>query len=130
MTEGPLQLDQASYFVQDELRAGKAPTMAAGGSGCSWPSYVTADAAEYFGLPLTHRHHGFTHRGLGTTRRSRQTRQPAPGGDRSRVTQTAEVVEHGAEAARRCRLILRAVPVGNGGERLHELQYFCLEKTG
>ncbi|GLY99968.1 KUP/HAK/KT family potassium transporter [Actinoplanes sp. NBRC 103695] len=52
-TEGPLQLDQASYFLSKiELRAGQARTMA------SWrkrlfmaTSYVTADAAEYFGLP-------------------------------------------------------------------------------
>jgi KUP system potassium uptake protein len=52
-TEGPLQLDQASYFLSKiELRVGQAPTMAA------WrkrlfvaTSYVTADAAEYFGLP-------------------------------------------------------------------------------
>ncbi|MFJ5901381.1 potassium transporter Kup [Streptomyces sp. NPDC093064] len=52
-TEGPLQLDQASYFLSKiELRRGKAPTMAA------WrkrlfiaTSYITADAAEYFGLP-------------------------------------------------------------------------------
>ncbi|MEV6489574.1 KUP/HAK/KT family potassium transporter, partial [Actinoplanes sp. NPDC051633] len=52
-TEGPLQLDQASYFLSKiELRVGHAPTMA------SWrkrlfvaTSYVTADAAEYFGLP-------------------------------------------------------------------------------
>jgi KUP system potassium uptake protein len=53
ITEGPLQLDQASYFLSKiELRAGKAPTMA------PWrkrlfiaTSYITADAAEYFGLP-------------------------------------------------------------------------------
>ncbi|MEU2828866.1 potassium transporter Kup [Streptomyces lavendulae] len=52
-TEGQLQLDQASYFLSKiELRRGKAPTMAA------WrkrlfiaTSYITADAAEYFGLP-------------------------------------------------------------------------------
>jgi KUP system potassium uptake protein len=52
-TEGPLQLDQASYFLSKiELRPGNAPTMA------SWrkrlfvaTSYITADAAEYFGLP-------------------------------------------------------------------------------
>ncbi|MFE3526484.1 potassium transporter Kup [Streptomyces sp. NPDC059161] len=52
-TEGPLQLDQASYFLSEiELRRGKAPTMA------SWrkrlfiaTSYITADAAEHFGLP-------------------------------------------------------------------------------
>ncbi|MEU6553897.1 potassium transporter Kup [Streptomyces sp. NPDC046915] len=52
-TEGPLQLGQASYFLSKiELRRGKAPTMAA------WrkrlfiaTSYITADAAEYFGLP-------------------------------------------------------------------------------
>ncbi|MGW4440996.1 potassium transporter Kup [Streptomyces sp. NPDC004596] len=52
-TEGPLQLDQASYFLSKiELRRGKAPTMA------PWrkrlfiaTSYITADAAEYFGLP-------------------------------------------------------------------------------
>jgi KUP system potassium uptake protein len=53
ITEGPLQLDQASYFLSKiELRAGRKPTMAA------WrkrlfiaTSYVTADAAEYFSLP-------------------------------------------------------------------------------
>ncbi|MGW0947866.1 potassium transporter Kup [Streptomyces sp. NPDC002623] len=52
-TEGPLQLDQASYFLSKiELRRGKAPTMA------PWrkrlfiaTSYITADAAEHFGLP-------------------------------------------------------------------------------
>ncbi|WP_245790684.1 potassium transporter Kup [Streptomyces monashensis] len=52
-TEGPLHLDQASYFLSKiELRRGKAPTMA------PWrkrlfiaTSYITADAAEYFGLP-------------------------------------------------------------------------------
>ncbi|MFF3910253.1 potassium transporter Kup [Streptomyces sp. NPDC001848] len=52
-TEGPLDLDQASYFLSKiELRRGKARTMAA------WrkrlfiaTSYITADAAEYFGLP-------------------------------------------------------------------------------
>ncbi|MFD7614730.1 potassium transporter Kup [Streptomyces sp. NPDC059828] len=53
LTEGPLHLDQASYFLSKiELRRGKAPTMA------TWrkrlfiaTSYITADAAEYFGLP-------------------------------------------------------------------------------
>ncbi|MER6198951.1 potassium transporter Kup [Streptomyces sp. NPDC001586] len=53
MTEGRLQTDQASYFLSKiELRRGKAPTMA------PWrkrlfiaTSYITADAAEYFGLP-------------------------------------------------------------------------------
>lgn len=52
-TEGPLELDQASYFLSKiELRRGKAPTMT------SWrkrlfiaTSYITADAAEHFGLP-------------------------------------------------------------------------------
>lgn len=52
-TEGPLQLDEASYFLSKiELRRGKAPVMA------PWrkrlfiaTSYITADAAEYFGLP-------------------------------------------------------------------------------
>ncbi|MFF4508901.1 potassium transporter Kup [Streptomyces sp. NPDC001401] len=52
-TEGPLQLDEASYFLSKiELRRGKAPTMA------PWrkrlfvaTSYITADAAEYFSLP-------------------------------------------------------------------------------
>jgi KUP system potassium uptake protein len=52
-TEGPLQLDQASYFLSTiELRRGKAPTMT------PWrkrlfiaTSYITADAAEHFGLP-------------------------------------------------------------------------------
>jgi KUP system potassium uptake protein len=52
-TEGPLDLDRASYFLSKiELRRGKAATMA------PWrkrlfiaTSYITADAAEYFGLP-------------------------------------------------------------------------------
>jgi KUP system potassium uptake protein len=52
-TEGPLQLDQASYFLSTiELRRGTAPTMT------PWrkrlfiaTSYITADAAEHFGLP-------------------------------------------------------------------------------
>ncbi|MFE9812226.1 potassium transporter Kup [Streptomyces sp. NPDC005548] len=51
--EGPLQLDQASYFLSKiELRRGSAATMA------PWrkrlfiaTSYITADAAEYFSLP-------------------------------------------------------------------------------
>ncbi|MCX4510711.1 potassium transporter Kup [Streptomyces sp. NBC_01619] len=53
MTEGALHLDQASYFLSKiELQRGKAPTMA------PWrkrlfiaTSYITADAAEHFGLP-------------------------------------------------------------------------------
>jgi KUP system potassium uptake protein len=48
-----MQLDQASYFLSKiELRRGDARTMA------PWrkrlfiaTSYITADAAEYFGLP-------------------------------------------------------------------------------
>lgn len=52
-TEGPLQLDQTSYFLSKiDLRRGDSPTMA------PWrkrlfvaTSYITADAAEYFGLP-------------------------------------------------------------------------------
>ncbi|MEU3516244.1 potassium transporter Kup [Streptomyces sp. NPDC006654] len=52
-TEGPLRLDQASYFLSKiDLRRGAAQTMA------PWrkrlfiaTSYITADAAEYFGLP-------------------------------------------------------------------------------
>ncbi|MEU5262943.1 potassium transporter Kup [Amycolatopsis sp. NPDC021455] len=52
-TEGPLRLDEASYFLSKiELRRGPEPTMA------GWrkrlfiaTSYITADAAEYFGLP-------------------------------------------------------------------------------
>jgi KUP system potassium uptake protein len=51
--EGPLAIDDASYFVSKlELKTGTAPTMA------PWrkrlfiaTSYITADAAEYFGLP-------------------------------------------------------------------------------
>ncbi|MFD5432725.1 hypothetical protein ACFWJ4_11225 [Kitasatospora sp. NPDC127067] len=51
--EGRLRLDQASYFLSKiELRRGKQPTMA------PWrkrlfiaTSYITADAAEYVGLP-------------------------------------------------------------------------------
>ncbi len=53
-TEGPISIDDASYFLSKlELTKGAAPTMA------SWrkrlfiaTSYTTADAAEYFGLPL------------------------------------------------------------------------------
>jgi KUP system potassium uptake protein len=52
-TEGWLQLDDVSFFLSKiELRRGSAPTMA------RWrkrlfiaTSYITADAAEYFGLP-------------------------------------------------------------------------------
>ncbi|WP_433292038.1 potassium transporter Kup [Actinoplanes sp. CA-030573] len=52
-TEGRLDLDNASYFLSKiELRRGAEPTMAA------WrkrlfiaTSYITADAAEHFGLP-------------------------------------------------------------------------------
>ncbi|MFD9591104.1 potassium transporter Kup [Streptomyces sp. NPDC059980] len=52
-TEGPLRLDQASYFLSKiELRRGEAPTMA------PWrkrlfiaTSHITADAAEHFSLP-------------------------------------------------------------------------------
>jgi len=52
-TEGRLRLEEASYFLSKiELQRGKEPTMAA------WrkrlfiaTSYITADAAEYFGLP-------------------------------------------------------------------------------
>ncbi|MFF8860931.1 hypothetical protein ACF08B_02660 [Streptomyces sp. NPDC015139] len=51
--EEPLGLDEASYFLSKiDLRRGKEPTMA------PWrkrlfiaTSYITADAAEYFGLP-------------------------------------------------------------------------------
>ena len=53
-TEGPIALDQASYFLSKlDLVAGDAPTMA------PWrtrlfiaTSYITGDAAAYFGLPL------------------------------------------------------------------------------
>ncbi|MFQ6331954.1 potassium transporter Kup [Nocardia sp. CWNU-33] len=52
-TEGPISVDGASYFLSKiELKKGSAPTMA------PWrkrlfiaTSYITADAAEYFGLP-------------------------------------------------------------------------------
>jgi KUP system potassium uptake protein len=52
-TEGPLDLDNASYFLSKiELQCGPAPTMA------RWrkrlfiaTSHITADAAEHFGLP-------------------------------------------------------------------------------
>ncbi len=52
-TEGPLDLDNATYFLSTiELRRGTAPTIA------PWrkrlfiaTSYITADAADYFGLP-------------------------------------------------------------------------------
>lgn len=53
LTEGRLDLEQASYFLSTiELQRGDAPTMA------PWrkrlfiaTSYIAADAAEYFGLP-------------------------------------------------------------------------------
>jgi KUP system potassium uptake protein len=53
-TEGPIDLDNASYFLSKlDLSPGPEPTMAA------WrkrlfvaTSYITADAAAYFGLPL------------------------------------------------------------------------------
>ncbi|WP_163511140.1 potassium transporter Kup [Fodinicola acaciae] len=53
-TEGPLDLDNASYFLSKiELERGHKPTMAA------WrkhlfiaTSFITADAADYFNLPL------------------------------------------------------------------------------
>ncbi len=53
-TEGPIDLDNASYFLSKlELTAGDAPTMA------PWrkrlfiaTSHITADAAAHFGLPL------------------------------------------------------------------------------
>jgi len=53
-TEGPIDVDGASYFLSKlELRKGTAPTMA------PWrksifiaTSYITADAAEYFNLPI------------------------------------------------------------------------------
>ena len=52
-TEGPIAIDEASYFLSKlELTKGTEPTMA------PWrkrlfiaTSYITADAAEYFGLP-------------------------------------------------------------------------------
>ncbi len=52
-TEGPLDLDRATYFLSKlELCQGDAPTMA------PWrkrlfiaTSYLTSDAAAYFGLP-------------------------------------------------------------------------------
>jgi KUP system potassium uptake protein len=52
-TEGPIAIDDASYFLSKiELKKGTAPTMAL------WrktlfiaTSHITADAAEYFGLP-------------------------------------------------------------------------------
>lgn len=52
-TEGPINIDDASYFLSRlELRTGSAPTMPA------WrkhlfvaTSHIAADAAEYFGLP-------------------------------------------------------------------------------
>ncbi|TCC24056.1 potassium transporter Kup [Kribbella sindirgiensis] len=52
-SEGPLDLEKASYFLSKiELRRGKEPTMA------GWrkqlflaTSHITADAAEHFGLP-------------------------------------------------------------------------------
>ncbi|MFF4360003.1 hypothetical protein [Streptomyces sp. NPDC001604] len=51
-TEGPLDLDQVSYFLSKiELRRGKAPTMAPWRKRLFITSYIAADAAEYFGLP-------------------------------------------------------------------------------
>ena len=55
-TEGPLALDEASYFLSKiELARGAEPTMAA------WrkrlfiaTSYITSDAAEFLGLPRDH----------------------------------------------------------------------------
>ncbi|WP_431955624.1 potassium transporter Kup [Nocardia lijiangensis] len=52
-TEGPISVEDASYFLSKiELKKGKAPTMA------PWrkrlfiaTSYITSDAADYFGLP-------------------------------------------------------------------------------
>ncbi|MBF6339034.1 KUP/HAK/KT family potassium transporter [Nocardia abscessus] len=52
-TEGPISVDDASYFLSKiELKRGDAPTMAA------WrkrlfiaTSFITSDAADYFGLP-------------------------------------------------------------------------------
>ncbi|MGW1741130.1 potassium transporter Kup [Nocardia sp. NPDC001965] len=52
-TEGPISVDDASYFLSKiELKKGDAPTMAA------WrkrlfiaTSFITSDAADYFGLP-------------------------------------------------------------------------------
>jgi KUP system potassium uptake protein len=52
-TEGPISVDEASFFLSKiELKRGRAPTMA------PWrkqlflaTSHITADAAEYFGLP-------------------------------------------------------------------------------
>lgn len=52
-TEGPIAIEDASYFLSKiELKKGTAPTMA------PWrkrlfiaTSHITADAAEYFGLP-------------------------------------------------------------------------------
>ena len=51
--ESPLELDEASYFLSTiELKIGEAPGMA------RWrkrlfvaTSHITADAADYFGLP-------------------------------------------------------------------------------
>jgi KUP system potassium uptake protein len=52
-TEGPLDLEHASYFLSKiELRRGPAPTMAGWRKGLFLAtSHITADAAEYFGLP-------------------------------------------------------------------------------
>jgi KUP system potassium uptake protein len=55
-TEGGLDLDEASYFLSKiEIQCGAVPTMAL------WrerlfiaTSYITADAAEQFGLPRNH----------------------------------------------------------------------------
>lgn len=53
-TEGPLDLDRATYFLSRlELCQGDAPTMAPWRKGLFIAtSYLTADAAAHFGLPL------------------------------------------------------------------------------
>jgi KUP system potassium uptake protein len=52
-TEGPISIDEASYFLSKiELKRGPAPTIAGLRKRLFIAaSYVTADAAEYFGLP-------------------------------------------------------------------------------
>ena len=68
-TEGRITVDAASYFLSKlELTAGKEPTMAAWRNGLFIAtSYITADAAQYFGLPRDRTGgHGCQNRGLGS----------------------------------------------------------------
>jgi hypothetical protein len=82
-TEGPLDLDNATYFLSKiELRRGPAATMANRRKRLFIAtSYITADAAA----PRSDHHHGQPHRRVGTRgmrprhRRARHPRKPADG---------------------------------------------------